>query len=378
MPLTLFRDRLKKDWRYQKDVWSSVMDWTIVFYLIFPALFFSGLFYRSLWTRPPEWFDMINPLGWVLLFFFFTLSGKWRTYLFEADAVFLTKRPEWISQILQSAWVYNFFASFVFSLAASIMFLPYTVGIVDATILQNILLLLMLTIIRTLCKVCLSWIDFSFAGFKNGWRAAAFLGSHLLVSALIMAGIAYTPLLMLMAVPLLFYLVRRVFNRTMADPKWLPNHGLQEAKWKVRWIRLIFSLSKEVETPPHTKFRTRPLLFRKSRRIIRPITPVTGMLELFLKHHLRNPKFIYYYLRILALIILAAILIPVSWLFIAAAALLALGCTAIHKMMWETLIEKHAIGVKYRFDKSYERGKNWTAAAMFTPIVLIALAALLI
>ncbi|KIL46391.1 ABC transporter permease [Jeotgalibacillus campisalis] len=377
MQYTLFTDRLKKDWRYQKGILSSVIDWTIVLYLIIPAIFFSGLYYRSLWIDPPVWFTLINWTGCGLLFFFLSLSSKWRTYLYEADTVYLAKRPEWIRKLLQSGFFYNLCTSFFFSLVVSLLFLPFTIGILTLSLLQIVLLLLMLTIIRTTCKLFLSWIDFYAAGSRNTLMTAGFLLAAAFGIALVLTGITMFPVLMILFIPLGFWWLKRLFNRTMADPKWLPNHGLQEAKWKVRWIRLVFTLSKEVETPPHTKSRKRPLLFRKSTRILKPITPVTGMLELFLKHHLRNRKFIYYYVRILGLIVLSAFLIPMGWLFAAAAALLAAGCVTIHKLMWETLIDKHSIGVKYRYDKSYEQAKNWTAVAMLTPIMVIAMVTLL-
>ena len=49
----LFRDRYIRDRKYQYRVIRSIADWTIIIYLIIPALLFIIFQYRSWWMELP-------------------------------------------------------------------------------------------------------------------------------------------------------------------------------------------------------------------------------------------------------------------------------------------------------------------------------------
>lgn len=87
----LLRTRIHRDFNYQYGIIKTAIDWTVIVYLILPAIFFSGLFYRSLWTEPPLWFSWFDWRLAALVMAVTMLSSKWRTFLYEADSVFLIK-----------------------------------------------------------------------------------------------------------------------------------------------------------------------------------------------------------------------------------------------------------------------------------------------
>jgi len=88
---TLFLQRLLKAWKFQYGVLKSIFDWTIILYLVVPAVIIFSFIYRSWWIEMQPWIEDI-PL-FLLFFGLYTLSwfGNIRTYIEEADTIFLLK-----------------------------------------------------------------------------------------------------------------------------------------------------------------------------------------------------------------------------------------------------------------------------------------------
>ncbi|MEW9500734.1 ABC transporter permease [Jeotgalibacillus marinus] len=379
MKQDLFFVRLKKDWRYQTNIITSVLDWTIYVYAIIPSLFFLFVFYRSWWVAPPEWLELIYWTGWVFFLCLLSLTKRWRTYLYEADTIFLVRRSRWIEGMLKVSFYYNIGSSLIFSAVCLFLLLPYLIGILHVSVYQCVLLFIMLTVIRSNCKVLLYWMNMKY----NGFQKACFIS--LLVFLMILSWIAVIASLVyatwMVIVLAIFYSAMLIyfFKRTMLNRTWqLSYHASQEAEWKVRWIRRIFARAIDIETPPKTKLPKKPKLFRQSKRIFRSMSPTAGMLELFFKHHLRNRTFLYQYLRLFGVVTFSAAFVSADWVFIILVTVLCITCITIQNIMWELLIDNHSIGGKYRFYNGYLRARKWTMFGMLTPIILLALAFLLI
>ncbi|KIL43908.1 hypothetical protein KP78_37320 [Jeotgalibacillus soli] len=62
--------------------------------------------------------------------------GKWRTYLFEADRIFLVRRPEWLKSIPSFSLLYNTAASILYFIFIMVLFLPYAIRTASASIGQ--------------------------------------------------------------------------------------------------------------------------------------------------------------------------------------------------------------------------------------------------
>ncbi|WXB83231.1 ABC transporter permease [Bacillus subtilis subsp. subtilis] len=111
---TLFFRRLFDYYKYQFKVLHAVIDWTVALYIVLPAIAFviyqyidlmngRGLLYE--WSEVAEW----RWLYAVCVLIMFT--GSIRTFLMEADKVFLLQKKEIIYQLKRYALLYSFLAT---------------------------------------------------------------------------------------------------------------------------------------------------------------------------------------------------------------------------------------------------------------------------
>ena len=47
--------RIRQNWNYQYSHIKSILDWTVMVYLIVPAIIIGALVYRSWWLELPSW-----------------------------------------------------------------------------------------------------------------------------------------------------------------------------------------------------------------------------------------------------------------------------------------------------------------------------------
>ncbi len=86
--------RVKQNWIYQTKIFRLVFDWTVIVYLLIPAIVFTGIAYKSwLGTMP----GLLDPIPYELFFlvcFFFCWQGGIRTFMEEADQLTLLQFPK--------------------------------------------------------------------------------------------------------------------------------------------------------------------------------------------------------------------------------------------------------------------------------------------
>ncbi|WP_409251706.1 hypothetical protein V1502_16430 [Bacillus sp. SCS-153A] len=144
-----------------------------------------------------------------------------------------------------------------------------------------------------------------------------------------------------------------------------------EDKLKMRWISLILMLSYQVEKEPVSSERNRPILFRKSQLIFKKRTPFSGFLELFTKVLVRNISYSATYFQSLGVLSFSQLVLPVMWLKLGAAGLIALSILAWNEWVWHKLIAKHPIGSKYGEKPDLIKARNTTRVAAFIPYTLV-------
>nr|WGD57389.1 ABC transporter permease [Bacillus subtilis]WGD77362.1 ABC transporter permease [Bacillus subtilis]WGD80271.1 ABC transporter permease [Bacillus subtilis]WGD84632.1 ABC transporter permease [Bacillus subtilis]WGD95267.1 ABC transporter permease [Bacillus subtilis] len=108
---TLFFRRLFDYYKYQFKVLHAVIDWTVALYIVLPAIAFviyqyidlmngRGLLYE--WSEVAEWRWLYAVCGLIMF------TGSIRTFLMEADKVFLLQKKEIIYQLKRYALLYSF------------------------------------------------------------------------------------------------------------------------------------------------------------------------------------------------------------------------------------------------------------------------------
>lgn len=106
-PGRLVRYRIANYIKEQIRVWRTALDWTVWVYLLVPGLLIGGGTYRDLWRDPPAWLiDLPTELALIPLTVYLLL-GRLRTWLEDADAVFMLQRTAWTSRLIYGGALYT-------------------------------------------------------------------------------------------------------------------------------------------------------------------------------------------------------------------------------------------------------------------------------
>lgn len=354
----LFLQRLINEWKFQFGVFRTVFDWTVVAYLLTPCVIIFGFTYRSWWLEIPDWVNNL-PIG-ILFFVFYIITwrGQFRTYVQDADQLFLLKHRQlflrlkvWASVytvvfqalllglvllLLLPFFIYHYqlsigkmatlFLLFI-SLNLFIMAVKVKLKKISMRLLQNVLTIIHFIILGVILK-------FVFPIWNN---EQFFLLLLISCGFLLMAGIIFIPY------------VKKVSEFEV--------HLMIEKMERTKYINLIFNFSYEIEKT-NIITRKRPWLFRKSQRIFKKRTPKRGFLELFAKVFIRNPLHITSFLQMNAITSMAIIYLPPIWIKV----LIFLGGILVLKvwaqLVWEKIILAHPLTKKYgEYDDYYVAGK---------------------
>lgn len=310
----LFYDRVIRNWKFQSQVFRSVADWTVVLYILIPAVIFCTAVYFSWWKELPEWLDNIP---FIIPFFFLYLlswSGNIRTFIVEADKVFLVKKPELLSGLKRRAYLYSFLQQLLVICAGFSCLLPFLLNyyllswqeiivlFVYFRSLQACLLFLKYPIrkvVSTFRKSIITLCLFLVFNWCSQWMYRIIdSGYHLPVYVISISVLILSILLSLKAI---------------GKKGSLDIHIEMEQERKSSITQFIFMASPQIEKPVVIR-RKKPLLFRNSKRIFKKRTPINGLIELFIKIVVRNSSYFYGYFMLINSTTWAIILVPPLWL----------------------------------------------------------------
>src|SRR5690625_2520566 len=97
--IRIFMRKWRENMKEQIGVIRTVVDWTVALYVIVPSLLIGIFQYRTWLVVPPDWLEQI-PLGlFAVLFAVIASSGQIRSYLDEADSLFLLQNDRLMKSI---------------------------------------------------------------------------------------------------------------------------------------------------------------------------------------------------------------------------------------------------------------------------------------
>lgn len=149
------RHELKRKW---KSI-QSVTDWTIALYFIVPVLVFSGIYYRSLWTRELSAEEPAYFLLGLFVFFFVTYSRGMRSFFEQADSLFLIQHPVHMKKLMKYGMVYTCIRISITNIIVTLIMLPILVKSMGASLLQVVLFWLSFTVFRCMLSLLVRYID---------------------------------------------------------------------------------------------------------------------------------------------------------------------------------------------------------------------------
>src|SRR5699024_7331930 len=121
----LFFQRMRQNWIYQYNVFKTIADWIIMLYIIVPFIIAVLVIYRSWWIELPSWLELIPfPLIFILLFFF-TWGGHFRTFIRDADRIFLMKNRPLYMRLKQITILFSFVAPILQTTMIGLLIAPF-------------------------------------------------------------------------------------------------------------------------------------------------------------------------------------------------------------------------------------------------------------
>ncbi|MGN7178798.1 ABC transporter permease [Cytobacillus sp. SAFR-174] len=368
---SLFLRRLIDSWSYQFGIFRSIADWTIMVYLIVPGTVIFGMIYRSWWLETPEWIAGLPLFLLFFLFYIFSWMGNFRPFVLEADKVFLVKNKTLFMGMRTWGFVYSLFFQAMGTAAMIAVFLPFLKNryllewnqiavfllffislkwsiMIVSYFLKRIEGKLKRYVITFLLFVLLSW--FSQLVYSLWSIGAEF--PVIIASAVLLSGALITASQMLKKISSLEFEV------------------MLEQEEKTKYIKWIFMMAPDLEKPV-VSMRTKPLLFRNSRRIFNKRTPITGLAELFLKIFIRNPSYIFGYFQIISVSAAGILLIPPLWIKVIVSGVFLFLMYSWLSLTWDKAIMSHPFTKKYSEKDFYFTSRNRTVLALFLLAILL-------
>ncbi|MBM7579000.1 ABC transporter permease [Jeotgalibacillus terrae] len=368
----LLLTRIRKDYNYQYGILKTAIDWTVIVYFILPVLFFTGLFYRSLWIEPPDWFNWFDWRLAALVIALSVLSSRWRTFLYEADSVFLIKRRNQVELILKKSFIYNLVFSFMETGIVIVLLLPFLINFLSVSWLSVFALWIAAASLRVSGKALFyfSWLRF------KGWALQAVvivIGIVLFIGAFPFVWLSfYVPFAAMLPLIILMAILPVLLKNSLLSANRILDHGLKEREYKTRLIKKMFSMSYEVETPPKAKTRSKPWLFGYSQKIFKNAGPKQALAELFIKHYARDREFTYHIMRFFGASGASGFFVPTGWGYLIIVSFLAFGTVMVLGQMWAQLIDQHAIGGKYKARDAYFKVRRIFNLIVIVPYLIFA------
>jgi ABC-2 type transport system permease protein len=369
--------RLSAEWKYQYSVFKSIADWTIILYVAVPAAFISFFIYRSWWTEMPEWISMVPAVFLFLPGYIASWGGHYRTFILEADKVFLIKNRKLYFGLKKRAFFYSLLAGACQAALIAILLLPFLMGHYGFTMAHAVSYFLFFFS----CRVFIMWLKQKLRKIEGKFlRILSNLGSFVLLSWVVQLifglWIGGNLLLFNMSAILLLALGIFLYSRILPKTSTFDSEAAFEREERVKYTGLIFQLSYEVEMPSPSTARKKPFLFRHSKRIFKNRTVSAGFLEVFIKVFLRSPSYWANYLKIISPAVAAIVIIPPIWL----KTLIAIGFLIMMfswlQMIWGKITISHPLTKKYGERDVYFSARSKAVWVLFLlSIILVILAA---
>lgn len=301
--LQVLINRIKKDYMYQFRIWKNVLDWTVMLYILIPAIVAAVIIYRSWWLELPSWSNLLSVSVIASAFYIGAWSGVYRLFVKEADGIFYLKHTSDFISMKKWAFTYEILKTILRIVLLMFVFLPF---LHNMDLFEIVCFLFYLIAMSFFIQSLHLKIRFSYNGWKQKiWHTTLFIvfffGN---LSLFILEG--STMLLIMIAILLAFvsfYLVQPIVCTT----RFFQDECLLENEQRLRFVTVIFGLSPSIEKPKIIK-RKKPFILRH--KLFKQRNAQKGFIELFCKIFLRNFLYVGGYFRLIAVTSAAIFILP--------------------------------------------------------------------
>ncbi|MCY8373037.1 ABC transporter permease [Bacillus haynesii] len=287
---SLFFSRLKADCLYQLRIIKLVIDWTVALYIVLPAAGI-GVYQYIKWLNGGSFHN-----GWqagliVLAPAVFTLFGSVRTFLMEADQLYLLQKKTLVVNMKRCGYLYCLFVQFCKWLFAAAVFIPLFVrqfGVELNACLAVFFFYFCLNFLITVLK------QRNFGRqYKLKHRVLdAGLIFFVWLSACAVVLFFVWPIVLLSGLVLLTAAVKTA-GGTLGNMFLFYEEVEFDNRRKLRLAKFFLAMNLDGSVPkPGKREAKRPrLFFKKSQKIFKARTVQNGLKEIFFKVMLRHPDY---------------------------------------------------------------------------------------
>ncbi|SFI01434.1 MULTISPECIES: ABC transporter permease [unclassified Bacillus (in: firmicutes)] len=294
---TLFYKRLFHEMKRKWKAVRSVVDWTIALYAVVPVLVFSWIYYASLWKNGPKDEDVLYLSIGLFVFYISTYSRGVRSFLEQADSLFLIQFPDRIKQMMKYGMIYSFCRICFTSALVTILFLPILLKSLHGTGIQAFFCFVFLTYFRFALSLLQRYID---VRFHKQWQVII-IKNILFCVGIVYIGLAcryilqhpfYTILFFVFLLIISFFLVKE----KMEYHRFFFKEIEKEKGEEMRWTTQIMAIGGQVQKPTTT---AKPWLFPRSKRILLGNSNDARIIEAFLKEYFRSGDASGFYIQVI-------------------------------------------------------------------------------
>lgn len=292
-----------------------------------------------------------------LILLFATFNGHIRTFVEDADRVFLLKHRHLIVQFKSWGYIYTllvnalFFAAYVAAVAPllagnfgwgwfeHLVFFCYLIGVkMFVAYLRSLKTGKLLDRWASIVYECIIFIAVLI------FMAAGYWGLYITFASLYAIGIILFIISLLLSLP-------RMKNGKITEDE----IAIEKGEY-TKLIKLIYNMSPDLEKVKVIK-RKKPFLFRNSKPIFKNRTAVNGFLELFIKIMIRNSYYIRGYLQIHSITAIALFLLPPVWMKITVFIIYLFVIKSWMTSMWWKVTLAHPQFRKYKDYEGYSEAQ---------------------
>ncbi|MDM5154784.1 ABC transporter permease [Bacillus sp. DX1.1] len=281
----------------------SVTDWTVALYIIIPALVFSGIYYRSLWTKELSVEETIYFSLGLLVFYFVTFSRGTRSFFEQADSLFLIQHPSHMKKLMRYGTMYTFVRISITNVIVTMAMLPVFLKNMDASILQVLLFWLFFTVFRCMVSLLVRYVD-----VRIGKRWVLWIVKNMLfLIGLICFGsgmffVFKNPICSIPFIVIFILISVALIKKKMNYQRFFFKEVEKEKAESMRWTMDIMQFGGHVIKPSNTT--SKPWVFPRSKRILGRKSD-SRIVESFLKEYFRTGNSLGFYIRIVLISALA-------------------------------------------------------------------------
>lgn len=366
-PLGLYRRRRKEHFNEQLKNLKLVVDWTVWVYLLIPGLLYFSGWYVSLWSKPlPSWATGLTLPTLTGLIDIIMLTGGILLFVEEADVLFLKSRSLWMRTLMKQG-IYRACLQYLGKMIAiTALTSPLWFRVYDMSFIHIALIAIWFGTVASFQVIVLHMTKVRYTGWRRWIRIIPLVVAMGMITIGVtswMHGHIWTLLAGIVVAILLLITVARMRLEMKGTFEGDVREDLRE---RLKFTALL--LSRSVTRPKAP--RTRTIIFRKQRKLLRHRTISNRTAETAFKAFFRNSSTMKLYLQLGGLSI-AAVALPPFPVNVIVCGLLVIMLSVFFYRSWEVFATSDYVQLVSYDSEALNRAGVTMVRMLFVPLGIL-------